>query len=238
MADDSFWREEILFLRRELENKQKTIDKLFNNLRNDNSEITKQFFPDNSPAEKKSENVMTNNSVINIDNNSSIANSTKDQSTSTANTSEALIITEDICDKNKIKNDVNNTTNNNQNLDNDDERVRKNAINVENQLKEIRKSMHQRYHNGQRKPNNQNQAECKLEDESKWRKNTTLIVGDSIISGIDQQRLSVKGRIIKVRPFPRATINDTYDYIKPLLKKAPDNLILNVGTNDAHQELF
>ena len=139
MANDSFWREEILFLRRELENKQKTIDKLFNNLRNDNSEITKQFFPDNSPAEKKSENVMTNNSVINIDNNSFIANSTKDQSTSTANTSEALIITEDICDKNKTKNDVNNTTNNNQNLENDDERVRKNAINIESQLKEIRK---------------------------------------------------------------------------------------------------
>ena len=139
MADDSFWREEILFLRRELENKQKTIDKLFNNLRNDNSEITKQFFPDNNPAEKKSENVMTNNSVINIDNNSFIANSTKDQSTSTANTSEALIITEDICDKNKTKNDVNNTTNNNQNLENDDERVRKNAINIESQLKEIRK---------------------------------------------------------------------------------------------------
>ena len=44
------------------------------------------------------------------------------------------MITEDICDKNKIKNDVNNTTNNNQNLDNDDERVRRNAINVENQV--------------------------------------------------------------------------------------------------------
>ena len=157
----------------------------------------------------------------------------KINSTSTAKNSEALMITEDICDKNKIKNDVNNTTNNNQNLDSDDERVRKNAINVENQLKEIRKSMHQRYHNGQRKPNNQNQAECKVEDESKWRKNTTLIVGESIISGIDQQRLSVKGRIIKVRSFPRATINDMYDYIKPLLKKVPDNVILHVGTNDA-----
>ena len=91
LADDSFWREEILFLRRELENKQKTIDKLFNILRNDNNEITRQFFPDNNPVEKKSENVMTNYSVINIDNNSSIANSTKYQSTSTANTSEALI---------------------------------------------------------------------------------------------------------------------------------------------------
>ena len=77
------------------------------------------------------------------------------------------MITEDICDKNKIKNDVNNTTNNNQNLDNDDERVRRNAINVENQV------------------------EWKVEDESKQRKNTALIVGDSMISGIDQQCLSV-----------------------------------------------
>ena len=62
------WREEILFVRRELENKQKIIDKLFNILRNNNNEITKQFI----------ETVMANNSVINIDNDSFIANSTKD----------------------------------------------------------------------------------------------------------------------------------------------------------------
>ena len=62
------WREEILFVRRELENKQKTIDKLFNILRNNNNEITKQFI----------ETVMANNSVINIGNDSLIANSTKD----------------------------------------------------------------------------------------------------------------------------------------------------------------
>ena len=49
---------------------------------------------------------MINNSVTNINNNSSIANSTKDQSISTANTSEALTITNDISDKNKIKNDL------------------------------------------------------------------------------------------------------------------------------------
>ena len=98
--------------------------------------------------------------------------------------------------------------------------MRQNAINVENQLKEIRKSMHQRYQNGQRKPNNQNQSECKVEAERVWRKNTTLILGDSIISGIDQQYLSVKGRITKVRSFPGATINDMCDYIEPLLKKS------------------
>ena len=61
----------------------------------------------------------------------------------------------------------------------------KNAIDVKNQLKEIRKSVHQQYQNGQRKPNNQNHAECKVEDKSKWRKNTALIMCGSMISGID-----------------------------------------------------
>ena len=83
-------------------------------------------------------------------------------------------------------------------MGNDVERVMKNAIiNYENQLNEIRKSLHQRYHNGQRKPNNQNHSECKVEDKIKSRKNTALIVGDSMISGIDQQRLSIKGRIVQ-----------------------------------------
>ena len=40
-------------------------------------------------------------------------------------------------------------------------------INVENQLKEIRKSVHQPYQNGPRKPNKENLLECKAEDEKK-----------------------------------------------------------------------
>ena len=118
--------------------------------------------------------------------------------------------------------------------------MRKNAINVENQLKEIRKSMRQRYQIGQPKPNNQNQSECKVEDESKWRKNTTLFVGDSMISGIDQQRLSVKGRTMY--DFSRGkTVNDMYDYIKPLLKKPPimsSYMLVPTMHQTAYQELF
>ena len=82
--------------------------------------------------------------------------------------------------------------------------MRKNPINVENLLKEILKSLHQRYQDDQRKPNNKNQSECKVEDKSKWRKNTELFVGDSMISEIDEQRLSVKGRIVKIRSFRRS----------------------------------
>ena len=122
---------------------KKNIDKLFNISHNKNNEITNQFFLYKISAGRKvSENIMTDNSEINVDNDSSIADShqlklTKDQSNSTANTSEALIITENISDKNKIKNNVKNTTSNNQNLDNDIKQVRRNAINVENQLKEV-----------------------------------------------------------------------------------------------------
>ena len=42
-----------------------------------------------------------------------------------------------------------------------------------------------------------------------------------MISGIDQQFLSEKERIVKVRPFPGAAVNDMYDYIKSLFKKSP-----------------
>lgn len=89
-----------------------------------------------------------------------------------------LIITKDISGKNKIKHDINKTANSNQNPYNDIERVTKKATNVENQLTEIRKSLHQQYQNGQWKPNNCNQSGCKVEDKSKGRKNTALIVGN------------------------------------------------------------
>ena len=52
-------------MRRELENKQKTIDKLFNILRNNNNEITEHFFLIKTLQKKKlSENVTPNNSEI------------------------------------------------------------------------------------------------------------------------------------------------------------------------------
>ena len=37
----------------------------------------------------------------------------------------------------------------------------------------------------------------------------------------------------KVRSFPGALIDDMYDYLEPLLKKKPKNIILHVGTNDS-----
>ena len=64
-----------------------------------------------------------------------------------------------------------------------------------------------------------------------WPKGTTLIVGDSMIGGVQEYRLRYLKA--KVRVFPGATISDMHDYIKPLLKKKPTNIILHVCTNDA-----
>ena len=70
----------------------------------------------------------------------------------------------------------------------------------------------------------------------KWSQNTTLIVGDSIVSGIEENRILPQWRKFKVQSFPGATIEDMYDYIKPLLKKCPKNIILNIGTSNTVNE--
>ena len=67
-----------------------------------------------------------------------------------------------------------------------------------------------------------------------WQKSTTLIVGDSILQGINEQKLERYNT--KVRSFPGSTIDDLYDYCKPLLKKKPANIIIHCGTNDAHKK--
>ena len=64
-----------------------------------------------------------------------------------------------------------------------------------------------------------------------WNKGTTLIVGDSILSGLKESKMSQK-RLIKVRAFPAATIQDMKFFVVPHFKKKPDN-ITHVGTNNA-----
>ena len=37
---------------------------------------------------------------------------------------------------------------------------------------------------------------------------------------------------VVVKSFPGATIEDMEDFVKPLLRKKPDNVVLHIGTND------
>ena len=51
-----------------------------------------------------------------------------------------------------------------------------------------------------------------------------------------ERRISKRDRKVKVKNFPGATIDDMYDYIKPLLKGCPDNIVLHVGANNMVNE--
>ena len=62
------------------------------------------------------------------------------------------------------------------------------------------------------------------------RKPVTVIAGDSIIQNIRGSRLSKTNKVI-VKPFPGATTEDMEDFIKPILRKDPENIIIHVGIN-------
>ena len=68
-----------------------------------------------------------------------------------------------------------------------------------------------------------------------WKGGKTLIVGDSMLAGIEQKPI-FGNRNVKVCIFPGATTHDMYDYLEPLLKKNPDNIILHIQTNNSLNE--
>ena len=52
-----------------------------------------------------------------------------------------------------------------------------------------------------------------------WPKNPILIATDSMINGINEKRISANFKLVKVRCFSGATINDMYFNLIPFLRK-------------------
>ena len=63
-----------------------------------------------------------------------------------------------------------------------------------------------------------------------WPRNTILIIGDSMLNGIEEERL--RRYNVKVEAFPGSTIKDMYGFVSPFLCKKPSMIIIHVGTND------
>ena len=63
-------------------------------------------------------------------------------------------------------------------------------------------------------------------------KGTTLVIGDSMLAGLREAKLS-RDKKIKVRFFPGAKTDDLQYHLIPYLKKKPDNIIIHIGTNDS-----
>ena len=67
------------------------------------------------------------------------------------------------------------------------------------------------------------------------RKPVTVIAGDSIIQHIRGWSISISNQVV-VKSFPGATTEDIEDFVKPLLRKKPDNVFLHIGTNDLNTQ--
>ena len=69
-----------------------------------------------------------------------------------------------------------------------------------------------------------------------WKKGTILVMGDSMLNGVDERSLSNNG-MVKVRSFSGSTISDLQNYyMKPLLRKKPTKIKIHIGTNDVTEK--
>ena len=134
------------------------------------------------------------------------------------------------------------------------------AVDFREQLKEVRQSYRTKYYSAKSREvvdlvstnNNTNETDPSESEKSviiptrenenviqksksavhTWRKGSTLIVGDSMLGGVKEGLIGPRGNI-KVRSFPGATLDDMIDYLRPLLRKRPDRVLLHAATNNA-----
>ena len=223
-------RELFLFLRKELESKQRVIDKTLTVcLETQSSMRDERYFSSQSQKFNSTENKLEK-SVITINYSKETFNARKELA---SNDKETINIDEEqlkmifkqtfiklIVTKKQIPNFDNNNTilqvnvNNN---DNDQEKicttVSQNALPNE---KETSKKI--------TKKNINSSLECK----------TIYIIGGSILKHVQGYEISKSLENCKtyVKSFSGAKIRDMQDYVKPTLRENPDQIIVHVGTND------
>lgn len=88
-----------------------------------------------------------------------------------------------------------------------------------------------RGHNKQQK-GNQPTKSCKTGDKSGINGKLAFIAGDSILQHVHGWELSNAEQRVSVKSFSGSKAEDMGDYLKPLMRKKPDTMILHIGTND------
>ena len=68
-------------------------------------------------------------------------------------------------------------------------------------------------------------------------KKTCYLIGDSIINGINETGIKNKKCDVKIKVHSGATSDDVVDYVKPVIRKKPEKLIIHIGTNDLKKEI-
>ena len=139
-----------------------------------------------------------------------------------------------------------NISNNNTSSNDNDALSNTTSMDIDDMLMKVRKNKHKEYisyistkhskapsilSNTELEVSNKTNIPDNNTDAEEWKPGTLLIVGDSMIAGLREGKLS-RNRKVKVHFFPGAKMKDFYYYLVPLLKKKPDNIILNFGSKD------
>ena len=109
-------------------------------------------------------------------------------------------------------------------------------VSLSEQLKNVKRQKQEEFYKFKSKQaidNNINESLSKQKHQGLYPNRTTVIVGDSIINGVIEEKANKEDRPVKVRNFPGATVPDMEHYLIPIIQKEPSNIILHVGTNDA-----
>jgi lysophospholipase L1-like esterase len=67
-------------------------------------------------------------------------------------------------------------------------------------------------------------------------KKVTVVAGDSILKHVEGWRLSNASNHVVVKSFSGATTSDMEDFLRPVLRKEPNKIILHIGTNDINYQ--
>ena len=107
---------------------------------------------------------------------------------------------------------------------------------IEEQLNEVIKEKQEKYYKN--KISNNATSGSSRENDSKekpgkYPDGTTVVLGDSILNGVIQEKLSRPGRPVKVHNFRGATVDDMKYHVIPIIRKEPTFVILHIGTNDS-----
>ena len=68
-------------------------------------------------------------------------------------------------------------------------------------------------------------------------KKLVYLVGDSLLNGIHERGLTKKHNV-KVKAHSGATTRDMINHVKPVLRRAPDTIILHCGTNNLTSNVY
>ena len=117
----------------------------------------------------------------------------------------------------------------------DSKQIDKSENNINKQLTEICHNKHKIYLQSKNLERNRNQTNNEeRQDVHQWPRGTVATVsGDSMVSDLKEKLLSNKKHQVKKKCCRGATIEDMFDYVKPILKWKPDYVVLHVGTNNA-----